>query len=53
MIKNCLYQPKTWNRIADIQRVITGQHSQDPQHLLQGQDLQEAHSPQGYPVQDW
>ncbi|KAJ2955479.1 hypothetical protein NQZ79_g8519 [Umbelopsis isabellina] len=31
---------------------IVGQHSQDPQHLLQGQDLQEAHPPQGYPVQD-
>lgn len=36
-----------------FQPTISGQHSQDPQHLLQGQDLQEAHPPQGYPVQDW
>lgn len=31
----------------------TGQHSQDPQHLLQGQGVPQAHPAQGHPVQSW
>ena len=32
---------------------LPGQRSQNPQDLLQGQDLQEAHPAQGHPVQGW
>lgn len=30
-----------------------GQHSQDEEHLLQGQGVPQAHRPQGHPVQGW
>jgi hypothetical protein len=50
---HCIFREPHLEPIADFPPTISGQHSQDPQHLLQGQDLQEAHPPQGYPVQDW
>lgn len=31
----------------------TGQHSQDPKHLLQGPGVPQAHPAQGHPVQGW
>ena len=34
-------------------RRTTGQHSQDEEHLLQGQGVPKAHRPQGHAVQGW